>query len=140
MLEQRIALLTAAMEGRPVAPVADSSHLEGAIRALSERFDRLSVGGDSAAMAHVEQRIAYLLERIEGSQSSNGNLGRIEQGLSDVLRQLEHQRNSFASVGGGDADALGLVDTIKRELSDVRNSQSATERRTQDTLEALHRP
>ncbi len=137
-LEQRIALLTAAMEGRPVAPAADSSHLEGAIRALSERFDRLSVGSDSGAMAHVEQRIAYLLERIEGSQSSNGNLGRIEQGLSDILRQLEHQRSSFASASGGDADAQGLVDTIKRELSDVRNNQSATERRTQDTLEALH--
>jgi localization factor PodJL len=135
-LEQRIALLTAAMEGRPVTPAADSSHLEGAIHALSDRIDRLSVGGDSGTMAHVEQRIAYLLERIEGSQSSNGNLGRIEQGLSDILRQLEHQRTSFA--GGGDADALGLVDTIKRELSDVRNSQSATERRTQDTLEALH--
>jgi localization factor PodJL len=139
-LEQRIALLTAAMEGRPVAPVADSSHLEGAIRALSERIDRLSVGGDSSgAMAHIEQRIAYLLERLEGSQpSSHGNLGRIEEGLSDILRQLEHQRTSFASAGGGQDDALGLVDTIKRELSDVRHSQSATERRTQDTLEALH--
>ncbi len=140
-LEQRIALLTAAMEGRPVAPAADSSHLEGAISALSERIDRLSVGGDSSgAMAHVEQRIAYLLERLEGSQSSsNGNFGRIEEGLSDVLRQLEHQRTNFTPAGGGEqTDAQGIVDTIKRELSDVRQSQSATERRTQDTLEALH--
>jgi localization factor PodJL len=138
-LEQRIALLTAAMEGRPVAPAGDSSHLEGAIRALSERIDRLSVGGDSGAMAHVEQRIAYLLERLEGSQStSHSNLGRIEEGLADILRQLEQQRAGFASAGGDQTDALGLVDTIKRELSDVRHSQSATERRTQDTLEAMH--
>jgi localization factor PodJL len=138
-LEQRIALLTAAMEGRPAAPAADSSHLEGAIRALSERIDRLSVGGDAGAMAHVEQRIGYLLERLEGSQpSGQGNLGRIEENLSDVLRHLEHQRASFAAAGGGQGDTHGLVDTIKRELSDVRHSQSATERRTQDTLEALH--
>jgi localization factor PodJL len=139
-LEQRIALLTAAMEGRPVAAAADSSHLEGAIHALSERIDRLSAGGDSSgAMAHVEQRIAYLLERLEGSQSStHGNFGRIEEGLSDILRQLEHQRASFVPGGGQQADATGIVDTFKRELSDVRHTQSETERRTQDTLEALH--
>ncbi|MDQ8730366.1 hypothetical protein [Bradyrhizobium sp. LHD-71] len=137
-LEQRIALLTAAMEGRPVAPASESSQLESAIHALSERIDRISVGGDSSgAMAHIEQRIAYLLERLESSQvPSQGNLGRIEEGLSDILRQLEHQRVSFAPTGDG--DTLGIVDTIKRELSDVRHSQSATERRTQDTLEAMH--
>jgi localization factor PodJL len=139
-LEQRIALLTAAMEGRPVAPASDFSHLESAIRTLTDRIDRISVGGDSSgAMAHVEQRIAYLLERLEGTQPFNGNLGRIEEGLSDILRQLEGQRANFASVsGGGNQDALGLVDTIKRELSDVRHTQSATEQRTQDTLEAVH--
>lgn len=136
-LEQRIALLTAAMEGRPVQPASDSSHLEGAIRALSERIDRLAVGGDgSGAMAHIEQRIAYLLERLEGSQPQG--LGRIEEALSDVLRHLEHQRQSFAQVGGAQTDSTGIVDTIRRELLDVRHSQSATERRTQDTLEALH--
>ena len=49
-------------------------------------------------MAHVEQRIAYLLERLEGSQASSyGNLGRIEEGLSDIMRQLEHQRVKLRS-------------------------------------------
>jgi localization factor PodJL len=136
-LEQRIAVLTAAMEARPVQPAAESSHLESAIRALSERIDRLSVGHDSSgAMAHVEQRIAYLLERLEGAQPQG--LGRIEQALSDVLRHLEHQRLNFAPAGGAQTDTAGIVDTIRRELSDVRHSQSATDRRTQDALEALH--
>jgi localization factor PodJL len=135
-LEQRIALLTAAMEGRPpVQPAADSSHLESAIRALSDRIDRLSVGGDSSgAMAHIEQRIAYLLERLEGSQPQG--FGRIEESLSDVLRHLEHQR--LLSAASAPADTAGIVDTIRRELSDARHSQSAADRRTQDTLEALH--
>jgi localization factor PodJL len=138
-LEQRIALLTAAMEDRPVQAPTDSSHIEGAIRALSERIDRLSVGNDSSgAMAHVEQRIAYLLERIEGAQSSPQGLGRIEGALSDILRHLENERVNFASMQAPPADTSGLVDTIRREISDVRHSQSATERRTQDTLEALH--
>ena len=119
-------------------PAADSSHLEGAIHALSERIDRLSVGGDSSgAMAHVEQRIAYLLERLEGSQPQG--LGRIEEALSDVLRHLEQQRLNFASVrrrAGRYRSASSI--RSERELSDVRHSQSATDRRTQDTLEALH--
>jgi localization factor PodJL len=138
-LEQRIALLTAAMEDRPVQAPTDPSNIEGAIRALSERIDRLSVGNDSSgAVAHVEQRIAYLLERIEGSQSSPQGLGRIEGALTDILRHLESERVNFASMQATPADTSGLVDTIKREISDVRHSQSATERRTQDTLEALH--
>ena len=132
-LEQRIALLTAAMEGRPVAPAtaADSSQLEHAIHALSERIDRLSVGGDSSgAMAHVEQRIAYLLERLEGSQASSyGNFGRIEEGLSDIMRQLEHQRASLAPDGGGhQTDTPGIVDAIQART--VRRPPHAVGNRT----------
>ncbi|WP_244434688.1 hypothetical protein [Afipia sp. P52-10] len=138
-LEQRIALLTAAMEGRPTAPASDFSHLEGAIRTLTERIDRIASLDSASAMAAVEQRIAYLLERLESTQSAGGHLGRIEEGLADILRQLEGQRANIASLGAdAPADARGLMDTLKRELSDVRHTQSATERRTQDALEAVH--
>ncbi|MGZ3381216.1 MAG: hypothetical protein ACXVBB_13280, partial [Isosphaeraceae bacterium] len=40
-LDHRIAMLTDAMESRPQAAPADSSHLEAAVRALSERIDHL---------------------------------------------------------------------------------------------------
>jgi localization factor PodJL len=141
-LEQRIALLTAAMEGRPMPAAADTSHLERAITALSDRIDRLSVASDnSGAVAHVEQRIAYLLERLEGSQAfSQGNFGRIEEALADVLRQLEYQRAALAAPPPPTPafDPAGLTETIRRELTDVRQAQSSTERLTQDTLEAVH--
>ncbi len=32
----------------------------------------------------------------------------------------------------------GIVDMVKRELSDIRFSQSETDRRTQDSLETVH--
>ena len=141
-LEQRISLLTAAMEGRPMPVAADTSHLERAITALSDRIDRLSVASDnSGAVAHVEQRIAYLLERLEGSQAfSQGNFGRIEEALADVLRQLEYQRTALAAVPppAPAFDPAGLTETIRRELTDVRQAQSSTARLTQDTLEAVH--
>lgn len=144
-LEQRIALLTTALETRSEAPAANSDTLEHAIRALSERIDRLSVPSDnSAAMAQVEQRIAYLLERLEASQPSHqANFGRIEDSLMDVLRHLDQQRAHFAAMDRAYtapdmAQQPDIAETIRRELSDVRYSQSETDRRTQDSLEAVH--
>ena len=58
----------------------------------------------------------------------------ITQTLSDSARALREAARGVVTMNPWRV----LVDTIKRELSDVRHSQSATERRTQDTLEALH--
>src|SRR6201981_3603375 len=70
-IEQRIAALTSALESRE-RPVAhdNSEQIEGALRALSDRIDRMPVGNDSAsALAHLEQRVSYLLERLESSSA-----------------------------------------------------------------------
>ena len=67
VLEQRIAALTSALESRERPQYNDNSEqIESALRALSDRFDRMPVGSDSAsAFAHLEQRVSYLLERLE---------------------------------------------------------------------------
>ena len=51
MLEQRIAALTASLESREQrpAPSESSEQIESALRALSDRIDRLQVGKDSAS-------------------------------------------------------------------------------------------
>ncbi|MGY8664408.1 hypothetical protein Q3C01_18950 [Bradyrhizobium sp. UFLA05-109] len=145
VLEQRIAALTAALETRErPAPSESSEHLENAIRALSDRFDRMQVGGDSAStFAHLEQRVSYLLERIEAaSDPRNGNLSRVEDGLHDILRHLERQQATYAALAESRSSApasdSGVVDLVKRELSDIRFSQAETNRHTQDSLEAVH--
>jgi localization factor PodJL len=146
MLEQRIAALTSTLESRERAPVSEGSeHIESALRALSDRLDRMPVGNDNAsAFAHLEQRVSYLLERLEASSDHrSGHLGRVEDGLQDILRQLETQHASFAALAEGSRSAAvppdsGLVDVVKRELSDIRFSQSEADRHTQDSLEAVH--
>jgi localization factor PodJL len=146
ILEQRIAALTSTLEGRErPAGSENSEHLEIALRALSDRIDRMPVGNDGAsAFAHLEQRVSYLLERLEASADHRtGNLGRVEDGLQEILRHLETQHANFAALtaGGGSVAAApdgGLVDIVKRELSDIRFSQSETDRHTQDSLEAVH--
>ncbi|MBC9881602.1 hypothetical protein G8O24_30200 [Bradyrhizobium sp. INPA01-394B] len=146
VLEQRIAALTAALETRErPAPAESTEHLEAAIRALSDRFDRMQVGNDSAStFAHLEQRVSYLLERIEAASDprNGGNLSRVEDGLHDILRHLERQQATYAALAESRNSApppdSGMVDLVKRELSDIRFSQAETNRSTQDSLEAVH--
>ncbi|QOG16609.1 hypothetical protein [Bradyrhizobium sp. SEMIA] len=145
VLEQRIAALTAALETRErPQPSESTEHLEAAIRALSDRFDRMQVGNDSAStFAHLEQRVSYLLERIEAAADPrNGNLSRVEDGLHDILRHLERQQATYSALAesrnSAPAADTGVVDLVKRELSDIRFSQAETNRSTQDSLEAVH--
>jgi localization factor PodJL len=146
-LEQRIALLTSSLESRDQRPSGNdnSEQIEGALRALSDRLDRMPVGNDNvSAFAHLEQRVSYLLERLEASgDQRSGNLGRVEEGLQDILNHLERQHASFATFAANsrsepaDQDG-GLADIVKRELSDIRFSQATTDRQTQESLEAVH--
>ena len=152
MLEQRLAALTSTLESRqPPAASENSEHLESALRALSERLDRIPAGDDNAsAFAHLEQRVSYLLERLEASGDRSAapavDLGRVEEGLHDILRSLERQHASLVALAESNRNSgdtaqpmdTGIVDLVKRELSDIRFSQSETDRRTQDSLETVH--
>ncbi|WMT75737.1 hypothetical protein [Bradyrhizobium sp. Ash2021] len=150
VLEQRIAALSSTLESRERPAASDNSEqIEAALRALTERLDRMPVGNDNAsAFAHLEQRVSYLLERIESSTGDgSGNLGRVEDGLQDILRSLERQHANLVALADNTRNVSApaplsmdpdLVDIVKRELSDIRFSQSETDRRTQDSLETVH--
>jgi len=147
ILEQRITALTSTLESRerPAMP-ASTEQLENALRGLSERLDRMPVGNDNAsAFAHLEQRVSYLLERLEmSSDHRGGNLSRVEDGLQDILRHLENQHANFAALTENSRNFAspqqdpGIADIVKRELSDIRYSQTERDRHTQDSLEAVH--
>jgi localization factor PodJL len=146
-LEQRVAALTETLEHRESPASASSSEqLEEAVRALSERLDRLPAGHDSSsALAHLEQRVSLLLERLEAAgEHSVPNLGRVEEGLQDILQYLERQQAGLAALAENAPQSAGptmdseVVEAIKRELSEMRFCQSESDRHTQDSLEAVH--
>ncbi|HKH00009.1 MAG TPA: hypothetical protein VKB08_04705, partial [Bradyrhizobium sp.] len=146
-LEQRIAGLSSKLESRQwPGPGESTEHLENALRTLSDRIDRMPVGNDNAsAFVHLEQRVSYLLERLDASADQRGpaGLGRVEDGLQDILRHLENQHETFAAFaesrrGAASPPDSGLIDVVKRELSDIRFSQTETDRHTQDSLETVH--
>jgi localization factor PodJL len=133
VLEQRIAALTSTLESRePAAPGESSEHLEGTLRALADRLDRMPVANDSAsAFAHLEQRVSYLLERLETTTDPRaGNLGRVEDGLQDILRHLETQQASFAALAESRRSASepqdsGPLQDILRHLENQQASFAA---------------
>ena len=87
-LEARIASLMES--GRAVPP-----ELEGSIRALSERLDRMQLSqGDQLALGALEDRIVKLSEKLDASDSRLGHLDAIERGLADLLVYLEEMRSS----------------------------------------------
>src|SRR6516162_2974825 len=143
-IENAVRALADRLDRMPVGS-SNSENIENAVRALADRLDRMPVGSDNvSAFAHLEQRVTYLLERLEATADHpSGNLGRVEEGLQDILHQLERQHASlatFAANGRNEQAASegGLPDLVKRELADVRFSQAETDRHTQDSLEAVH--
>src|SRR5262249_42186414 len=132
-----------ALEQRERPAASDTGYFDNAVRAISDRLDHLQVGNDSASsLNHVEQRIQHLLERLENTEARGNNFSRVEEGLAGILRHLEQQRISAVAAEQAprsDTSMDGVfVETIKRELSDIRFSQSETNRHTQDSLEAVH--
>ncbi|HEY0219432.1 MAG TPA: hypothetical protein VGC26_06670 [Afipia sp.] len=137
-LERRIGVLTSALEQRERPAAADSSYFDNAVRTISDRLDHLQVGSDpSSTFTHVEQRVAHLLERLEASESRTPNSGRIEDGLSEIMRLLQQRTDGQVLHNTAPMDQ-GFIDAIKRELADMRYSQSETDRHTQDSLEVVH--
>jgi localization factor PodJL len=147
ILEKRITALASTLESRQTTGATETAeHVESALRALSDRIDRMPTGNDSAStFAHLEQRVSYLLERLEASadQRASVDLGPVEDGLQDILRHLEQQHGMFAALSENSRGAAqpadsGLIDVVKRELSDIRFNQTEADRHTQDSLEAVH--
>jgi localization factor PodJL len=106
-LETRIASLMES--GRAVPP-----ELEGSIRSLSERLDRLHLSkGDQLALESLEDRIAKLSEKLDASDARLGHLDAIERGLAELLVHLEDMRNrgprTAATAGAPIAPAAPAV-------------------------------
>lgn len=144
-LEQRIALLTEALATRDRPLPADTSGIDNAMRALTERIDRMQVAPqiDMSAIEHLEQRIGSMLQRVEQAIPNNAPLGRIEEGLSHVIAYLENQREGLSTILSAAPPTVPamneeIVEAVRRELHDIRFGQSEAERRSQDSLDVVH--
>jgi localization factor PodJL len=133
-LENRIDTLAGAINASTEAGHAVPRELEKLLTGLIEKLEWVQLTHtDHTALAHLEDRIATLVKRLDVSDARLGLLEGVERGLADLLVYIEQLR------GGSGAGAVVATSpaTAGATVHDVAEIKEA-ERRTQDTLEDMH--
>jgi localization factor PodJL len=131
-IEHRIATLADALAARNQAGQSVPDELEGAIRALADKIERVQLPrGDQVALGQLEDRIAKLMEKLDASGVRLNHLEAIEHGLAELLIHLERQRTDNAARS---APTSPDVDELSRDVADIRQAG----KKSQESLEGLH--
>jgi localization factor PodJL len=127
-LETRLDTLANALNASTEAGQAVPRELEKLLAGLIEKLEWVQLTHtDHAALAHLEDRIAMLVKRLDASDARLGQLAGVERGLADLLVLLDQMRGK-----GGDGKIV-LGGDVQRDVAEIKQS----ERRTQDSLEAV---
>jgi localization factor PodJL len=135
-LENRIETLTHALTASTEAGTAVPHELEKLLTGLIEKLEWVQLTHtDHAALAHLEDRIATLVQRFDASDARLGHLEAIERGIADLLVHIEELRgpNGAALAPRMPAAEAPTVHAIEREVAEIKQS----EQRTLDSLEAV---
>jgi len=132
-LENRIDVLASALNASTEAGHAVPRELEKLLSGLIEKLEWVQLSHtDHAALAHLEDRIATLVKRLDASDSRLGLLEGVERGLADLLVYIEQLRATNGAAAAG-AKTPVAVDAIEHEVAEIKQ----TERRTRDSLEDM---
>jgi localization factor PodJL len=94
-LESRIDTLATALNASTEAGHAVPRELEKLLAGLIEKLEWVQLTHtDHAALAHLEDRIAMLVKRLDASDARLGHLDGIERGLADLLVHIEQMRGA----------------------------------------------
>jgi localization factor PodJL len=131
-LEGRIETLTNALNASTEAGHAVPRELEKLLSGLIEKLEWVQLTHtDHAALAHLEDRIATLVQRFDASDARLGHLEAVERGIADLLVHIEQIRG--ANGNGLLQTAAAPFGAIERDVAEIKQS----EQRTQDSLEAV---
>ena len=132
-LEQRVDTLAAALNASSEAGQAVPRDLEKLLGGLIEKLEWVQLTHtDHAALAHLEDRIATLVQRFDASDARLGHLEAIERGLADLLVHIDEIRGTSGAAAGATL-APQAVHAVERDVAEIRQN----DRRTQDSLEAV---
>ncbi len=132
-LESRIDTLANALNASNEAGRAVPHELEKLLSGLIEKLEWVHLTHtDHAALGALEDRIAQLIKRLDASDARLGNLEAVERGMADLLVHIEQIRGGNGVAAA--ATPRKPVEAIERDVAEIRRS----ERRTQESLEAVH--
>jgi localization factor PodJL len=136
-LENRIETLTNALTASNEAGSAVPRELEKLLTGLIEKLEWVQLTHtDHAALAHLEDRIATLVQRFDASDARLGHLEAIERGIADLLVHIDQLRGANGAALSARMPAAEeplAVHAIEREVAEIKQS----EQRTLDSLEAV---
>jgi localization factor PodJL len=135
-LENRNDVLAAALNASAEAGHSVPRELEKLLSGLIEKLEWVQLThSDHTALAHLEDRIATLVKRLDASDARLGLLEGVQRGLADLLVYIEQLRGSNGAAVGVKSPVAAPVaaDAIEHEVAEIKQS----ERRTQDSLEDM---
>jgi localization factor PodJL len=124
-IEERIATLADALAARNGRGSGLPHELETLLKALVDKIERTQLTtGDQAAVGHLEDRIANLVQKLDASDARLNHLEAIERGLAELLIHLERHRMADPTRTqslSSEADELALT------LAELRQSAVKTQ-------------
>jgi localization factor PodJL len=131
LLEERIATLADALAARNGRGNGVPHELETALKTLVDKIEQMQLTpGDHIAVAHLEDRIAGLIEKLDSSDARLNHLEAIERGLAELLVHLEHHRTVNAQMTSPPAE----LDALALNVADLKQ----TGRKTHEAIERVH--
>lgn len=156
-LESRLADLSRRLDQSLAGDGADPQigKLSSRVEEIASRLDQGGGGGsvDNAALKDLEGQVIGLAERLDQTeQRFGGPLQSIEASLGQLYESIETSRDSAVQAAEAaavraaekllanqpDIAAGDAIAALERSLVDVKSQASNADRRTQETLEAVH--
>jgi len=145
-LEMRIGTIADAIEAVRAQNTRDvPPNLDHLVKSLNDKLERMQVPGeqlsrgDQLALGGLEDRIARLVEKLDASEGRLGHLAAIERGMAELLNHLEGLRaNPPARPARAEPPPAVPVEALSHDVAALKHAQATVERRTQDSLEAVH--
>ena len=133
-LGSRIDTLADALNASTEAGQTVPRELEKLLSSLIEKLELVrQTATDPSVFKRLEEQIAKLIGRLEASDAQLGNLAAIERTLADLLAHIDKLRGGN-DAGAGTTSRPAAVAAIAQDVAEIKRS----ERRTQDSLEAVH--
>jgi len=147
-LDQRLAEMTAAFDSVKAETKGLPADLEAVFTKLTERLESVEVRcADQGALKNLEGRIVGLVEKLDASEERLSRLDGVERGVGDLLEQISALRVQNETklqaiqqelIDNTTRAVSEPAEAIRRDVATLKELQSAIDRRTQDTFEAVY--
>jgi len=147
-LDKRLADMAAAFDKSRAESVAIPADFEAVMKRLAERLESVEVrSADQGALKNLEGRIVGLVEKLDASEARLSRLDGVERGVGDLLEQINGLRTQNEEklqaiqhelIEGATRAVSEPAEAIRRDVATLKELQSAIDRRTQDTFEAVY--